>query len=375
VKTPAAPALKTPSVAKPAVAPPAPPRPAPPPDKAAEATIHQTRKEEHSVKEREPAAKDVAKPALPAKTAPVEETPAATAVSRPATAKPSGSAAAATASKPPAISQPARPTPPPPAKPGRPEAAARAEVKEEVVSAAPQTAVSKPHLPAPALAMDIKLHFGGVADVDELEGGFLARIPAVVKVGLPGLVALAAAGYFLLGSSKTENPTPQAAVASSATGAQGWVTEWASDTVGSRRARQLQLYRPSMTLSDYRLEFTGTIESKALGWVFRATDTKNYYVMKIEMLRPGSYQLTRFAVVDGRESSDSSKPLPVAVSGNAFQVRLDVQGPRYTAYVQGQPVDFWTDNRLKSGAVGFINERDERAVTTSVRFSTQGGAK
>jgi hypothetical protein len=54
---------------------------------------------------------------------------------------------------------------------------------------------------------------------------------------------------------------------------------------------------------------------------------------------------------------------------------LDVSGPRFTAYLGGEPVDFWTDNRLKAGAVGFMNEREERGATSSVRFSFPKGAK
>src|SRR5438552_11779225 len=53
-----------------------------------------------------------------------------------------------------------------------------------------------------------------------------------------------------------------------------WITEWASDAAGSRRARQITLYRPSATLSDYQMQFTGQIESKALGWVFRAREDR-----------------------------------------------------------------------------------------------------
>ena len=35
------------------------------------------------------------------------------------------------------------------------------------------------------------------------------------------------------------------------------------------------------------IQFVGQIETKALGWIFRAFDTKNYYAMKIEAIRPG----------------------------------------------------------------------------------------
>jgi hypothetical protein len=86
--------------------------------------------------------------------------------------------------------------------------------------------------------------------------------------------------------------------------------------------------------------------------------------------------ITHFAVVEGRESSNSQKPVGIdARPGAAYRVRLDVTGPRFTLYIGGEPVDFWTDNRLKTGSVGFMNERDERGATSSVQFSFAQGAK
>ena len=44
----------------------------------------------------------------------------------------------------------------------------------------------------------------------------------------------------------------------------------------------------------------GQIETKAIGWVFRAADPKNYYVAKIEIVKPGlepTVALVRFAVI------------------------------------------------------------------------------
>jgi len=187
----------------------------------------------------------------------------------------------------------------------------------------------------------------------------------VVKIGV-ALSVIAGGLYFGLGKS-SEKPAGNKPVF---VGEQGWSTEWASDVVGSRRARQLTMYRPSAGLSDYQFQFAGQIENKAIGWIFRALDTKNYYAMKIEAIRPGTMGLTHFAVVDGRESSYSQKPLTVdARPGAIYNVKLDVTGPRFTVSVQGEPVDFWTDNRLKVGSVGLMNERDERGVASGVQFA------
>jgi hypothetical protein len=200
-------------------------------------------------------------------------------------------------------------------------------------------------------------------------GSFLSKIPLVMKIGL-AIVLLSVAGYFVFG--KSENTGNRAV----AVGEQGWSTEWASDAAGSRRGRQLTLYRPSVGMSDYQLQFVGQIESKALGWIFREVDTKNYYGMKIENIRPGAMAIAHFAVVEGRESSSSEKSVGIdARPGAAYRVKLDVNGPRFTIYIEGEPVDFWTDNRLKSGSVGFMNERDERGATSSVQFSFAKGAE
>ena len=134
-----------------------------------------------------------------------------------------------------------------------------------------------PPAPAPHLSLD-----SGVGQ------GFLARLPMVVKAGAPASLALLL-GVFLLGHGGTTSASSGGvAVTKPMVGEQGWITEWASDAAGSRRARQITLYRPSATLSDYQMQFTGQIESKALGWVFRARDTNNYYGMKIENDKPGS---------------------------------------------------------------------------------------
>jgi len=203
---------------------------------------------------------------------------------------------------------------------------------------------------------------------DTDSGGFLEKIPMPAKLGVALLLAVVAL-YFLFGRSGSRDKAnaPQAAVS---VGEQGWSTEWASDTGGSKRGRQLTLYRPSTGMTDYQFHFVGQIESKALGWVFRAADTKNYYAMKIETLRPGAMAISHLAVVEGRESSYSQKPVSIdARPGAAYRVNVDINGPRFTINVNGEPVDFWTDNRLKAGAVGFMNERDERGASSSVQFS------
>src|SRR5207249_3955311 len=80
--------------------------------------------------------------------------------------------------------------------------------------------------------------------------GFFARLPMAIKAGAPVLMALAL-GSFLLGNGHITSGSNAGDATASIVGEQGWVTEWASDTVGSRRGRQITIYRPSRSVSDY----------------------------------------------------------------------------------------------------------------------------
>jgi len=72
------------------------------------------------------------------------------------------------------------------------------------------------------------------------------------------LVALAVIAY------RSTGQAPEAEVKATEMGGAGWVTEWASDATGSSRGRQISLYRPSLTMSNYRLEFLAA--SSAGAW-------------------------------------------------------------------------------------------------------------
>ena len=79
----------------------------------------------------------------------------------------------------------------------------------------------------------------------------------------------------------------------------------------------------------------------------------------------------------GRRAGIRGSRLLIALRrpGASYRVKLDVTGPRFTVSIGGEPVDFWTDNRLKIGGVGFMTERDERGASSSVQFSYPKGAK
>jgi hypothetical protein len=195
------------------------------------------------------------------------------------------------------------------------------------------------------------------------------------------VLILGGAGFGILQSSSSGGEKSQmgpsrsgsnVAAIAIAMGAGGWTVEQAADEAGEALGRQLRLYKPTLTMRDYVLEFSGRIESRALGWAFRVADTRNYYVMKLEAIRGGmgEIKLIRYAVVAGEEQTHTTVNLPFpARLDSAYRVRVEVKGPKFTTSVQGRPVDFWTDSQLLSGGVGFLNDREERGRIDSVQIS------
>jgi hypothetical protein len=160
----------------------------------------------------------------------------------------------------------------------------------------------------------------------------------------------------------------------------GWVEGWAGDPTGMHAGRQITIYRPSLKLSDYRVEFQGTIETQSIGWVFRAADPQNYYALKLMAVSSGlnpKVALFKYLVSNGRQTQVGRVPIDLAVgTDTVFSIRTDVRGPQFSTYIQGRQVDVWTDDQLKTGGVGFLNERDERAKVKSVSIRyLNGGAK
>jgi hypothetical protein len=200
--------------------------------------------------------------------------------------------------------------------------------------------------------------------------GFLGQLPVVAKIGIV-VVLLAGLGGLIAFSSKSGgaavNTGAGTVVAGSAlpSGEAGWITDWGADP-GVRRTRQISILRSSQTLTDYRIEMNGQIESKAIGWVFRAADPKNFYVTKLEIVKPGlepTVALVRFAIINGEEQAHAQLPLSInARLDTMYKIRFDAVGDHFTTYVQDEKVDDWTDDRVKTGGVGFYRERGEDAT-------------
>jgi hypothetical protein len=191
-------------------------------------------------------------------------------------------------------------------------------------------------------------------------------------------VALIAAGggYYMWqgGSAPASAARPKrAAVAPILMSPVGW-----SNTPGTTKrdrdaGRTLTLYRPSLELSDYRVNFTGEIEQRALGWVFRVKDPANYYAAKLVAVPGGKLKLVRWTVVAGESSEQVTVPVDIPLPSNEkYKIQLDAKGPRFTVAVQGQQIDSWTDTKFASGGFGLANEHTERARVTEVQIGVFG---
>lgn len=202
--------------------------------------------------------------------------------------------------------------------------------------------------------------------------GLWGRLPFAAKIAIV-VVMLAAVGGAIVLSSKSGSATTSA-VSHTPTvvegnalpaGDAGWITDWGADP-GVRRTRQISILRSSQTYTDYRIEMEGQIETKAIGWVFRAADPKNFYVTKLEIVKPGlepTVALVRFAVINGEEQVRAQIPLPLKVRRDTmYKIRFDAVGNHFTTYVQDEKIDEWTDDRVKTGGVGMYSERGEAAT-------------
>ena len=155
----------------------------------------------------------------------------------------------------------------------------------------------------------------------------------------------------------------------------GSTTEWSFDATGFVRPGPLALYRPSVNLADYQLQFLGLIDKKALSWVVRAADFENFYVVKLQIVKSGplpAIGLTRYAVINGKSVDRHDVNIPLdARTDTVYRVRMDVQGSEFTVDVQGQIADSWTETRLPRGGVGFFTAGGEASRVRWMQITHQ----
>ena len=147
-------------------------------------------------------------------------------------------------------------------------------------------------------------------------------------------------------------------------GGPDWAKSWTQDAAGFVYAGQLALYRPSLSLSNYRMEFLGQIDGGSIGWVYRAADLQNYYATKLMVIKPGpppQLALVRYEVVAGQETERVQVPVRMLIhNGRPYRIQQDVVGAGFTTSIEGEVIDFWSDDRLRAGGVGFLGDTGNR---------------
>lgn len=206
------------------------------------------------------------------------------------------------------------------------------------------------------------------------------RAPLTRKIALvAGLSAAGLAAAFYTGTGHPrppEAPAPDIVVSGPAlpVALAGWINDFAvypssngaSNGAPSDWVRRVSVMRGSLALTDFRMEFQAEIEARAMGWAFRVKDPRNYYVMRLEIVKAGptnQMALQRFAVVDGQEQPRIQIPLMMAPGPDTiYQIRMDALGNRFRTWIQGQQVDEWVDDQLSAGGVGLYAERGEHST-------------
>ena len=183
-----------------------------------------------------------------------------------------------------------------------------------------------------------------------------SRMPKIVAA-VAGAAAIGFGIFLFLGRGDSR---PKTAVETSTSSA-SWISDFATD---AKRQRRISVLRASLGLPAYRLEFESSIQIKGLGWVYRAQDSQNYYVNKIELEKPGQnpeFAIVHYAVIAGVEQPHEQTPLHVGVPlGGHYKIRFEAVDDRFTTWIQGQQVDQWMDGRLKTGGAGLYREGAEQ---------------
>jgi hypothetical protein len=180
------------------------------------------------------------------------------------------------------------------------------------------------------------------------------------------LLSVSAALLLIPGWTKDGSPGARAVEMESSMRESGWAREFASQT------SQLVLYRAALRATDYRIDFTWRIVPQGVACVFRATDSNNYYAVRIQPLTADSsraFLVERFAVIRGIEKSRARRVLTLPGKDASLHAALDVAGPIFRLYLEGNLASQWTDSRLTTGNLGFLEEGSQRTEVQSVRIS------
>lgn len=117
------------------------------------------------------------------------------------------------------------------------------------------------------------------------------------------------------------------------------------------------------------------IDNKALSFVARAQDFKNYYVIKLVVTQAGAtptVSITRYAVIAGKSQSRVDTAVEMFVQKDTlYRATLSVHGETFLLGLQGKIVDTWSEPRLLRGGIGFFAARGEESRLRWVQVTHQ----
>ena len=147
---------------------------------------------------------------------------------------------------------------------------------------------------------------------------------------------------------------------------------WSRHPDGYTRPGALAVYRPSQAHADYRIEFLAQVESGAVSWVMRAKDARNYYAMKLVMVRGGrtpEFSLVRYTVLEGQRSTPVETPIRTPIDHRLpYPIMAEVKGQQLAVAVAGYPVEAWSDETHATGGAGFFAEPGARVRIYWIKF-------
>jgi len=238
--------------------------------------------------------------------------------------------------------RPQRPAPQPP----------RHLAQPPVETSSPATAI------AAETSASLSFYSGSEASFVPRRWRVLSLCAAVAVVG--GVIALVRPS----GDAPTGNdPAPAAA---------GTWSRRTAYLVGAKDPREILIYSGSEDVKNYRIEFAWVPDTRGVGWLFRGTDSANYYAANLHLLQSGAtptLSAEHFAVVNGVEGAHTRKVITLGRTLGQVLVRMDANGPAFTLYLQGTPADYWTDERFESGSLGFYEDQGNRPALQSLRFT------
>ncbi len=295
--------------------------------------------------------------------------PAVAAHQEPATVPPVAPPSQNVAAKPP---PPHETTPAPPAAVRSSPSSTSPEMNERLKPPGPPASCAEPPaVPSGATApRDAGLPaptFGGYMPKPRRESK--AGVPAWrIAAGVVLALALGAGGYWGLEHSSTEGGSDNDSATAVQGHREGWIPNWSETGQGE----EIALFGPSEQWSDYRVQWVAE-SADGVAWVFRASNPRNYYAIRLEKAGLGSWRLVRHTIAEGQVAGMSEQPLGGSIpTTGRVAVELEVKGSQFTLFLEGHRVAEWTDDQFDRGGFGVMRPDAGLAGVGDVKITQLG---